>query len=75
MIEFCSAKAVNSSLAEAVPTMLKELNYDSVDRVETFYTLARQAEQAERNGKTPQHTRDHWLAGARERLGPRSHGH
>lgn len=45
-------------LSAAIPTIIRELNYDTMDRVEAFSTVARQMEQDVRAGKEPKQTFD-----------------
>ncbi|MFL5330553.1 MAG: hypothetical protein ACJ8C4_16750 [Gemmataceae bacterium] len=49
-------------LTDASSAISRELNYDTLDRVEWFTTLARQAEQAERDGKPAKHSKEELLA-------------
>jgi pimeloyl-ACP methyl ester carboxylesterase len=43
-------------LAAAVPTIISELNFDTMDRVDAFATVARQMEQDIRAGRPPKQT-------------------
>lgn len=59
LITFCSGgDKAKPELTAALATISKELNYDSLDRAESFAAIARQAEQASQAGQQPKNSNE-----------------